>query len=115
MQIVTTTKIYLITKLKHIQMMNSENCDDFKLLYIGNCLIFGSRDKLFKKDLFSVEEVLRRIRKRLKYGINYIFNTKSFSWKEKNCKQKKILNFRAPFSSCLMGAIGEERMEGNVQ
>ena len=60
---------------------------------VGNCLSFGSQGKLFEKSLFSVEEVLRRIRKRLKYGINYIFNTKSFSWKEKNCKQKKNIKF----------------------
>ena len=79
MQIVTTTKIYLITKLKHIQMMNSENCDDFKLLYIGNCLIFGSRGKLFEKNLFSVK-VLRRIGKRLMALITYI-TLKKISWK----------------------------------
>ena len=68
-------------------MMNSENCDDFKLLYIGNCLIFGSRGKLFEKSLFSVK-VLRRIGKRLMALITYITLKKFLG--NKGCYQKNI-------------------------
>ena len=75
-----------------------------------NCLIFGNQGKIVDKNLFSVEEILRRIRKRL---MALITNSKNFL--EKKVATKNIVDIRALFSSCLMGAHGEERMEGNVQ